>query len=147
MTDMPSKAATVRQGASMQEVADALGPPGNRSFKDNREAWQYCRTTWGKHTFLQVLFTDGRVNEMRTSTDSLATGFCGDAYPPIAWTEADRAAMADAREAAADRQAIIAAGWLAGRPAPTTTIVTPAPNVYIRSQPAPLPVMQPLRMQ
>jgi outer membrane protein assembly factor BamE (lipoprotein component of BamABCDE complex) len=84
---MLAKAALVGPGMTKQQVLDAMGPPGDRSFRGTAEAWQYCSNddvATAKYT--TVWLDGGQVSGLTTQSKMLMVSFsCADEYPSIDW--------------------------------------------------------------
>ena len=70
----------VRNGASREEVLQALGAPQRRETKGTKEAWHFCRTGTSVDQFVAVVFDGGRAvgtrNYQVTSDEAGSTGAC-----------------------------------------------------------------------
>jgi len=64
--------AELTAGMSRQQVTDLIGPAGNRSFKGENEAWQYCSySNWdGVGRFLTAWFQEGILWQVTTQSRS-----------------------------------------------------------------------------
>ena len=88
-TDLRTQTASLNPGQSKEQVLSVLGPPGNRSFSGNAEAWQYCRTGIQVDTYTTVWFLDGKVHRVTSQEAALAAGMCTVSYPTIDWGQMD----------------------------------------------------------
>lgn len=70
----------IRNGASREEVLQALGAPQRRETKGTREAWHFCRTGTTVDQFAAVVFESGKAigtrNYQVTSEEAGTTGEC-----------------------------------------------------------------------
>ena len=78
----------VSPGQTKDEIAKLLGPPGNRTFLDAAEAWQYCRTGISTDEYTTLWFKDGTVRALTTLNAAIAQGFCSGRWPPVDWGQA-----------------------------------------------------------
>ena len=77
----------VNPGASKEEVLQMLGTPVNRSFRENAEVLQYCRTGNVFDEYVNVWLLDGRVAALTNYTDS--SGFlCQHDLREVDWGQA-----------------------------------------------------------
>ncbi len=75
----------IDRGMSAAQVRQILGPPGDRSFRDQSEAWQFCETGMRQDTYGTVWFQDGVVFGVTTMNGALVRGSCSQAFPAIDW--------------------------------------------------------------
>lgn len=78
----------VQPGMTRGEVVELLGEPASRSFKDNAEALQYCRTGGigsDYNYFAVVWLQDGVVKAMTNENRMQIFTSCHDGLPPIDW--------------------------------------------------------------
>ena len=89
--NLRAQVSSLNPGQSKEQVLAVLGPPGNRSFSGNAEAWQYCRTgtELTRDTYATVWFLDGRVHRVTTEQAQIVVGLCSGGYPTIDWGQMD----------------------------------------------------------
>ncbi len=90
-TSLPEKTLEIQQGHTKADVLRVLGSPGNRQFREDDEAWQYCATAFDKDSFVIVWFHEGIVTGMTTYTHGPEAGYIGDCsqgYRTIEWDDA-----------------------------------------------------------
>jgi len=75
-----------RKGDSKESVLNKMGSPGDRQFKGQNEAYQYCTTgtSFGKSTFNVVWLFAGEVTGASTYNVSHA-GSCMGHFKQINW--------------------------------------------------------------
>lgn len=84
--NLRSQVASLDPGSSKEQVLAVLGPPGERTFSGNAEAWQYCRTGMQFDTYVTVWFVGGKVYRVTTQDAALMEwGYCSTKYPTIDW--------------------------------------------------------------
>ena len=83
------RAAQVEAGMSKNEVAELLGPPGNRQFSGDNEAWQYCQTSIlaAADKFIVIWFYRDEVTGLTSYTDS-RFGMCDSFFRSVNWEDA-----------------------------------------------------------
>ena len=87
-------AVAVQTGESKEQVLAQLGPPGDRQFRGENEALQYCRTigNWimgdrsGEYTVIWLY--RGRVTGVSTYRVGLGTRRCEAAFTTLDWEKA-----------------------------------------------------------
>ena len=75
----------ISYGDTKQKVLELLGPPGDRIFKEQYEAWQYCSTGFSADTYSTVWFESGTVTGIASQNAYWVDGFCSQAFPAIDW--------------------------------------------------------------
>ena len=85
VSDVREATLLISYGDSKQSVLDKLGVPGDRSFRENGEAWQYCSTGFSKDSYATVWFRDESVVAVTTSSAYIVDGFCNGAFPTVDW--------------------------------------------------------------
>lgn len=85
----PSAIFDVNYGDTRASVIEKLGPPGNRQFKEDYEAFQYCTTgtSFGASTFNIIWLRNGLVTGMNSYTVNHA-GMCSGHFRQISWEDA-----------------------------------------------------------
>lgn len=79
----------VNNGDTKENVIKIMGTPGNRQFRDNLEAWQYCDTSFGHYNFALIWFSSGSVIGINTySGDPAPFSGCDNHYSPVKWESA-----------------------------------------------------------
>jgi hypothetical protein len=77
----------IEPGMSKAEVVDILGAPRNRSFRDNVEVLQFCRTGNLADEYVNVWLLNGTVKALTNYKDT--SGFlCGDEMREVDWGQA-----------------------------------------------------------
>lgn len=79
--------AQVNSGMSSGEAMALLGAPGDRSFREHAEAWQYCRDGAFSDAYQTVWLVDGVVTSL-TSDVRRPEGPCDAYYRSIDWGQA-----------------------------------------------------------
>lgn len=79
--------AQVNPGMSSSEVMTLLGAPGDRSFREHAEAWQYCRDGAFSDAYQTVWLVDGVVTSL-TSHTLPPRGPCDAYYRSVDWGQA-----------------------------------------------------------
>lgn len=89
------KIALVDAGMKKQEVLDLIGPPGDRQFQGQDEAWQYCQTGWGNtDKFAVIWFQKGSVSGVTSYTRTGGyVGMCTTHFKTINWESAPDTAI------------------------------------------------------
>jgi hypothetical protein len=85
-----SKSIGINQGQSKDEVLKIMGNPGNRQFKGNNEAWQWCETDqvgFSGDDYVVVWFYDGKVTGVTTYKNT-QIGNCEMFFRTINWEDA-----------------------------------------------------------
>jgi outer membrane protein assembly factor BamE (lipoprotein component of BamABCDE complex) len=85
VTAIQNKALQVNKGMNKEDVNKILGPPGNRSFNADNEAWQYCETGMLNDTYVTVWFKKDKVKALSNYNDT-ADFLCTDNFKNIDWT-------------------------------------------------------------
>ena len=75
----------INYGDPKERVLDILGTAGDRSFRGEGEAWQYCSTGFSSDTYTTVWFDGGKVTGVTTQNAAIADGFCNLAFPRVDW--------------------------------------------------------------
>lgn len=85
----PSAMFEVNYGDTKSSVIEKLGPPENRQFKEDYEAFQYCTTgtSFGASTFNIIWLRNGLVTGMNSYTVNHA-GMCSGHFRQISWEDA-----------------------------------------------------------
>lgn len=86
-----NKSMMVERGYEKQQVLDLLGPPGDRQFNGDDEAWQYCRTGMSTDQFVVVWFFHGKVTGITTYKLGSNAGYIGDCsqgFKTVRWEDA-----------------------------------------------------------
>lgn len=87
---LEKKAILINPGDDKAAVIKVMGAPGDRQFRGQQEAWQYCITGagFGYHDYRIVWFEQGQVTGI-TSYKSGAPGVsCKSQFTAIRWEEA-----------------------------------------------------------
>ena len=87
---LQSKAINIQPNQTREEIAAILGPPQNRQFKGQDEAWQYCETSYSGAAgddYVVIWFRQGRVTGTTTYKNH-SYGFCESYFRTIRWEEA-----------------------------------------------------------
>jgi hypothetical protein len=79
-----SEVSRIDPGMTRDEVRAILGEPGERSFSENREAWQYCRIGFWSDAAPIVWFKDGVVSAL-TSDRGGGASSCVYGFSEIDW--------------------------------------------------------------
>lgn len=77
-TELVARSAQVSAGMSASQVQQLLGPPQNRQFSGNDEAWQYCETDYtgfAGDQYTLIWLRSGRVTGLERYTNTLV-GTC-----------------------------------------------------------------------
>ncbi len=82
---LKAKSARINPGQSKEDIMAILGPPGNRQFNMQQEAWQYCSTGFSADYFLVVWFNQGIVTGMKTYSIYDQFGHCSSFYREVNW--------------------------------------------------------------
>lgn len=85
--EVMKKTNLIEKGMTQGKVSELLGPPGNKQFNDNQEAWQYCQTTVVGKTdkFTVVWFNNETVTGVTHYTRSDYTGLCENHFRSVNW--------------------------------------------------------------
>jgi uncharacterized protein YceK len=87
-----SRMTSVNPGMSKDDVIAVMGQPGDRQFKDNLEAMQWCSTGGMADDYVVVWFQNGKVTGMNSYGNSSA-GLCSNYYRQVRWEDAPTAAI------------------------------------------------------
>lgn len=81
---------TVNAGDSAESVVAKMGEPGNRSFREKAEAWQYCHTGVLAPTdsYTTIWLLDGRVIALTSQHAAFGIGECEEFFPEVDWGQA-----------------------------------------------------------
>ena len=74
-------------GMSKAEVVDIMGMPRNRSFRENAEVLQFCRTGNIADEYVNVWLLDGKVKGLTNYKDGSGL-LCGDDMREVDWGQA-----------------------------------------------------------
>jgi hypothetical protein len=87
---LEKKAALINPGDTKEKVLSIMGPPGDRQFRANDEAWQYGQTGagFGYHDFRVVWFHGGRVTGLTSYKDYTPASSAAAHFKPIRWEDA-----------------------------------------------------------
>ncbi|CAL4869882.1 hypothetical protein MMA231_04174 (plasmid) [Asticcacaulis sp. MM231] len=83
-TGRMDRAGDIAAGQNKTDVSLIMGAPGNREFKGNQEAWQYCGRSGMANKYIVIYFTYGKVEKLATYSQTWV-GNCDDHYKPITW--------------------------------------------------------------
>lgn len=87
-TQFNSSSAGIRAGMTADDLQKLMGPPQNRQFKGDHEAWQWCSTGYMEaDSYVLVWLTKGVVTGMQTYTNT-RTGPCESFFRTANWEEA-----------------------------------------------------------
>jgi len=86
------KSILLEPGMTKEELVANLGPPGNRQFKGNKEAWQYCETGGMVDDYVVVWLVHGKVAGTQSYNNS-RPGFCSSFFRTVNWEEAPDAVI------------------------------------------------------
>lgn len=92
---LEKKAILINPGDSKEAVIKIMGTPGDRQFRNQQEAWQYCITGagFGYHDYRIVWFERAKVTGI-TSYKSGAPGVsCKSQFTAIRWEDAPDATI------------------------------------------------------
>ncbi len=64
-----------------------MGSPGDRQFKKDKEAWQYCSTGFASDDYMIIWFEGDAVTGLN-SYKNHAPGACSSFFKPIKWENA-----------------------------------------------------------
>lgn len=78
----------MQPGMTRDAVIATMGEPGNRTFRDESEALQYCRTGMMTDEYFTVWLVRGVVRAVSTENAYIAEGSCGGRYPTMDWSKA-----------------------------------------------------------
>ena len=87
-----SKSVLLEPGMSKKELVELMGVPGNRQFKGNKEAWQYCETGGMADDYITVWLINGAVAGTQ-SYHNTGMGFCSSYFKTVNWEEAPDAVL------------------------------------------------------
>jgi hypothetical protein len=76
-------------GMTKEQVLKLMGMPGNRQFKEDNEAWQWCQTDyWGTQgdSYIIIWFYKGYVTGMN-SYKNLKHGDCTAFFQTLNWED------------------------------------------------------------
>lgn len=79
-----TRSLTIEKGFTTQQVADILGTPDTRQFKNDDQAWQYCSSGFVNDDHLIVWFYDNRVTG---TTSYYSRAFFCTSKREISWTD------------------------------------------------------------
>ena len=89
------KAALIKTDMPKNEVLKVLGEPGQKSFRGNREAWQYCQTGPLADHYMTVWFRDGKAEGITNENSGgsifsifgtiFSFGLCSTDFPAADW--------------------------------------------------------------
>jgi len=86
VSQVRQKTMLINAGDSKQKVLELLGTPGDRSFLDTNEAWQYCSKGWSSDTYATIWFKNGSVTGITSKNTVLVElGICSGSFPEIDW--------------------------------------------------------------
>lgn len=85
----PDQVAQVNPGMTSAQVLQVMGAPGARSFREQAEAWQYCRDTMFQDDYQTVWIVEGVVVSL-TNQSLPPGGPCAGYYGMVAvdWGQA-----------------------------------------------------------
>lgn len=79
--------AKLEPGMTKQQVLEILGPPADRSFRGNDEAWQYQEIAgFGQCKYTTVWISDGKLVGISTRRGSSVAG-CGLGSQEVDWSQ------------------------------------------------------------
>lgn len=79
--------ATLEPGMTKQQILDVLGPPADRSFRENDEAWQYQEIAgFGQCKYTTVWISDGKLAGISTRRGASVAG-CGLGSQEVDWSQ------------------------------------------------------------
>jgi hypothetical protein len=84
------KSVSIERGNSKDRVVEILGAPGDRQFREDDEAWQYCRTNYtgiAADQYVVVWFYQGKVTGVTTYRNT-QFGTCSSFFKTIRWEDA-----------------------------------------------------------
>lgn len=84
---LETKTVQISSGDSKDRVLQIMGTPGDRQFKEGREAWQYCITGagFGYHDYRTIWFHDGVVTAITSYKDRTPGSGCTGNFRSIEW--------------------------------------------------------------
>ncbi len=86
---MREKLVLINNGMTKSQVTEILGPPKDRQFKGEDEAWQYCQSGMSTFEFTIIWFYNGQVTGMNTyKTYTCPTFKCEKCFREVNWNEA-----------------------------------------------------------
>lgn len=85
--DLRAKTNQISYGDSKGSVIALLGQPGDRSFRETDEAWQYCEGGMSTFLYSTVYFKNATVYAVTSSTDMPGAFVynCIEQFPEIDW--------------------------------------------------------------
>jgi hypothetical protein len=92
---LEKKASLLNLGDTKQQVLGVMGPPDDRQFKGDDEAWQYCQTGagFGYHDYRTIWFKAGRITGINSYKSARPGSSCATDIKPIRWEEAPDATV------------------------------------------------------
>jgi hypothetical protein len=90
---LTKKTLLIEPGMSKDDVLSVMGSPGNRQFKGNKEAWQYCQTGWSADEYILIWLVDGTVAQTQTYANTEHGGLCTSFFRTVDWEEAPDAVV------------------------------------------------------
>lgn len=77
-------------GDTKQQVLEVMGPPDDRQFKGENEAWQYCKTGagFGYHDYRTIWFYQGRMTGISSYKSGRPASSCMTDLRAIRWEDA-----------------------------------------------------------
>jgi len=86
VSNIREKILLISFGDTKEKVLEVLGTPGDRSFRGNSEAWQYCSTGFTIDTYSTIWFDDGLVTGVTTKYARLAVDdYCSQQFLEVDW--------------------------------------------------------------
>lgn len=87
---LDKKSVLINSGDNKEQVLKIMGPPDDRQFKGNDEAWQYCQTGagFGYHDYRTIWFYNGKVTGVNSYKSTRPGVSCVTDFKPIKWEEA-----------------------------------------------------------
>jgi hypothetical protein len=84
------KAALINPGDTKEMVLEKMGPPGDRQFNGQYEAWQYGQTGagFGYHDYRIVWLYEGKVTGLTSYKSHVPASGASSHFRPIRWEEA-----------------------------------------------------------
>ena len=87
-SSLPKKTSLINNGDDKSEVLKVMGPPDDRQFKGEEEAWQYCENAgFGVHDHRLIWLHRGKVTGINTYK-SHVMGSCTGGIQPVIWQNA-----------------------------------------------------------
>lgn len=89
------KAVLINPGDSKDAVIKVMGIPGDRQFRGQQEAWQYCITGagFGYHDYRIIWFEQGRVTGITSYKNGAPGVSCKSQFTAIHWENAPDATV------------------------------------------------------